>query len=520
MTKMSSIRSRLTLWYAIALLVTVGSFGGALYFERQRSGLRELDARLQVEGTLAAQYFITFQRQLGQTLEPGQIPTLALNQVGGYLSAVQDYVVIFDPDRVPIYRNAIATKIFSSGPALLQLSAVASGLNPNGVQVGGVNIEGEVRELRYAQIPLPGIWLQPASLVVAAPADSVPFGAQQLLRAMLVIAPVILVGSIGLGYVLADTSLRPLEGMVDELEAITDGRSLHRRLAPVSAEELARLANTMNRMLSRLEASFGSLRRFTADASHELKTPLMVLRAGVERAMSIPRTPTATLQPLEEVLEEIHRMSEMVENLLTLARADEGGTRLAVDPGDLRELVGEASETAGILGEENNITVRTEVPADPVIVDIDRSRIRQLLLNLVTNAIKYTPSGGKVSLGLVDQGEAAAIVVGDNGIGIPAGDVAHIFDRFYRVDTARSRTGERPGTGLGLAITKWIAEAHGGNITVQSRIGRGTVFTVTLPKRAGGQARRPSNEEQENLFSPLSGSGDTPPASEENDPPT
>ncbi len=310
-----------------------------------------------------------------------------------------------------------------------------------------------------------------------------PFGAEQLLQAMLVISPVILIGSMGVGYVLADTSLRPLEGMVDELEAITDGRSLHRRVAvPVSADELARLAGTMNRMLSRLEESFSSLHRFTADASHELKTPLMVLRVGVERAMINPRTPNEALQSLEEVLEEIHRMSELVENLLTLARADEGRASLAVEPCDLRELIGEASETAGILGEEQEIAVRTEVPATAVEVPVDRSRIRQLLLNLVTNAIKYTPGGGKVSIGLVDQGEAAAIIIGDNGIGIPPADLVHIFDRFYRVDTARSRTGERPGSGLGLAITKWIAEAHGGTITVQSRQGRGTVFTVTLPK--------------------------------------
>ncbi|HWA57557.1 MAG TPA: HAMP domain-containing sensor histidine kinase [Gemmatimonadales bacterium] len=481
---MSSIRSRLTVWYAIALLVSVGAFGAALYFERQRSSIRELDARLSLEGTLAAQYFITFQRQLGQTLEPGQTPTLAINQVGGYLSAVQDHIIIFDPDRGPIYRNAAALRVFS-GDSLNQLvTAVAGVTSGSRVETGVVGITG-AGTFRYARVPIPGIWLAPASMVVAAPVGAVPFGAEQLLRAMLVIAPVILVGSIGLGYVLADTSLRPLEGMVDELEAITDGRSLHRRVAPVQAEELARLANTMNRMLARLEESFGSLRRFTADASHELKTPLMVLRAGVERAMNTPKTPTEALQPLEEVLEEIHRMSEMVENLLTLARADEGGARLAVEPTDLRDLLGEASETAGILGEENAITVRTEVPGDPVIVPIDRSRIRQLLLNLVTNAIKYTPAGGKVSLGLVDQGEAAAIVVGDNGIGIPTGDLPHIFDRFYRVDAARSRTGERPGTGLGLAITKWIAEAHGGQISVQSRLGRGTVFTVTLPKHPG-----------------------------------
>ncbi len=477
---MSSIRSRLTLWYAIALLASVGAFGTALYFERQRSSLRELDERLRLEGSLAAQYFITFQRQSGRTLAPGQPPTLAIDQVGGYLSAVQDYVVILDPDQVPIYRNAAALRLFS-GAALSQLATVAAGAGRGGFHSGEVQIEGN-GALRYAQVPLPGIWSDTASMVVAAPVDAVPFGAGQLLKAMLVIAPVILVGSIGLGYVLADTSLRPLQGMVDEVEAITDGRSLHRRLAPVSADELARLAGTMNRMLARLEASFGSLHRFTADASHELKTPLMVLRAGVERAMTNPRTPTEALQSLEEVLQEIHRMSEMVENLLTLARADEGGARLAVEPVDLRELLGEASETAGMLGEENSIHVRTEVPAEPVIVAVDRSRIRQLLLNLVTNAIKYTPSDGKVSLGLVDQGEAVAIVVGDNGIGIPAGDLLHIFDRFYRVDPARSRTGERPGTGLGLAITKWIAEAHGGHITVQSRLARGTVFTVTLPK--------------------------------------
>ena len=485
---MSSIRSRLTLWYAVALLVSVGAFGAALYFERQRSSLRELDERLRLEGSLAAQYFISFQRQLGRTLAAGQLPTLAIDQVGGYLSAVQDHVVIFDPDQVPIYRNAAALKLFS-GAALSQLAAVAAGAGRGAIYTGAVQIEG-TGALRYAQVPLPGIWSDTASMVVAAPVDAVPFGAGQLLKAMLLIAPVILVGSIGLGYVLADTSLRPLEGMVDELEAITDGRSLHRRLAPVSADELARLAGTMNRMLARLEQSFGSLRRFTADASHELKTPLMVLRAGVERAMTTPRTPTEALRSLEEVLQEIHRMSEMVENLLTLARADEGGARLAVEPTDLRDLVGEASETAGMLGEENGIHVRTEVPAEPVIVAIDRSRIRQLLLNLVTNAIKYTPTDGKVSLGLVDQGEAVAIVVGDNGIGIPAGDLPHIFDRFYRVDPARSRTGERPGTGLGLAITKWIAEAHGGDITVQSRLGRGTVFTVTLPKHPGESADR------------------------------
>src|SRR5262245_48357751 len=300
---------------------------------------------------------------------------------------------------------------------------------------------------------------------------------------MLVIAPVILLGSIALGYVLADTSLRPLEGMVDELESITDGRGLHRRLAvPLQADELARLASTMNLMLGRLEESFVSLRRFTADASHELKTPLMVIRAGVERALTHQGTPPEAMSTLDELLGEINRVTEMVDNLLTLARADEGRATLAVEPHDLRELLSEAAETAGILGEGPGISIRTEFPDKPVILAVDFGRMRQLMLNLVTNAIKYTPPGGKVSLGLVDQGDAVAFVVGDNGIGISATDLPHIFDRFYRADLARTRTGDRPGAGLGLSITKWIAEAHGGTIGVQSRIGRGTVFTVTLPR--------------------------------------
>ncbi len=280
--------------------------------------------------------------------------------------------------------------------------------------------------------------------------------------------------------------------MIDELEAITDGRSLHRRLAvPSRTEELARLASTVNRMLARLEESFTSLRRFSADASHELKTPLMVLRAGVERALTHPGTPSEVLQALDEALEEINGMSEMVDNLLTLARADEGRATLALEPCDLRELVSEAAETASMLGEGPGIQVRTELPDQPVLAVVDRARIRQLLLNLVTNAIKYTLPGGKVSLGLVDQGAHAALIVGDTGIGISQADLPHIFDRFYRVDAARSRAGERPGVGLGLAICKWIAEAHGGSIAVQSRLGRGAVFTVTLPRNLPAPAAAP-----------------------------
>jgi signal transduction histidine kinase len=300
---------------------------------------------------------------------------------------------------------------------------------------------------------------------------------------MLLISPIILVSAGLAGYWLAGTSMRPVERIMDEVEAISDGRSLHRRLAvPVSGDEMARLALTVNGMLARLEQSFASLHRFTADASHELKTPLMVLRAGVERALVHPGVPSEILQSLDEVLAQINQMTEMVENLLTLARADEGRAPLAVEDSDLRDLVLDVAETAGILGEEAGVTAVHSVPETPVRLAVDRHRIREMLLNIVTNAIKYTPQGGTVSLGLEEKDDAVVFTVRDSGIGIAAGDLPHIFERFWRADPARSRTGDRPGIGLGLAITKWIVEAHGGSITVQSRPGRGTLFTIWLPR--------------------------------------
>jgi two-component system OmpR family sensor kinase len=153
-----------------------------------------------------------------------------------------------------------------------------------------------------------------------------------------------------------------------------------------------------------------------------------------------------------------------------------------VEESDLRDLFGDVIETAGMLGEGVGISVTSALPDQPVRLAVDRQRIREMLLNLVTNAIKYTPTGGTIDVSLAEQETGVSLTVRDTGIGIAPGDLPHIFERFWRADPARSRTGERPGTGLGLAITKWIAEAHGGSITVQSRPGRGTIFTVHLPR--------------------------------------
>jgi len=211
---------------------------------------------------------------------------------------------------------------------------------------------------------------------------------------------------------------------------------------------------------------------------------LTVLRGGVERAITTPELPPDVLATLEEALQEVNRMTELVDTLLTLARVDEGRAPLHRELVDLREIVEEVRETGELLAEPAGLTLDAVTPAAPVVVAVDRSRIRQLLLNLLTNAVKYTPPGGRVRLRLELDDGRIAMTVADSGIGIAAGDLPHVFDRFWRADTARTRTEDRAGAGLGLAICKWIAEAHGGSIEVQSRPGRGTAFTVKLPREA------------------------------------
>jgi signal transduction histidine kinase len=177
----------------------------------------------------------------------------------------------------------------------------------------------------------------------------------------------------------------------------------------------------------------------------------------------------------------IKRMTELVDALLTLARADEGIASLHREPVDLRGIVEEVRETGELLAEESGVRMEGATPAEPMVVSVDATRIRQLILNLLTNAVKYTPSGGTVRMQLATANGRITLSVADTGIGIAPGDLPHIFDRFWRADSARTRTGERPGAGLGLAICKWIAEAHGGRITLANREQGGLRVSLLLP---------------------------------------
>ncbi|MBH0195642.1 MAG: histidine kinase, partial [Nitrospira sp.] len=242
--------------------------------------------------------------------------------------------------------------------------------------------------------------------------------------------------------------------------------------------EIGRLAGTFNNMIGRLDTSFRQIRQFTSDASHELRTPLTVMKGETELVLRRPRALEDYQSVLESNLEEIDRMTRIVEELLFLSRADMGEVKMESKPVLLETLVEDIHRQATVLGQDRNIEVVLGMVV-PALVLGDELRLRELLLNLVENAIKYSHPGGKVEIGLVTVGQETILSVTDQGIGIGSDDHTKIFNRFFRTDGARAHT--KKGTGLGLAICAWIVEFHKGRISVKSSVGQGSTFTVTLP---------------------------------------
>ena len=240
----------------------------------------------------------------------------------------------------------------------------------------------------------------------------------------------------------------------------------------------AGLAKTFNEMLGRLQASFHQIRQFSADASHELQTPLTILKGEMEVTLRSPRRPEEYQLILKSALEEIDRIAHLVEGLLLLARADAGVLRMDRRSMDLAPLVKEVYEQAKVLANAQGITLFLG-PLEDVSILGDSERLRRLLLNLVDNGIKYTPAGGRVTVSLQGNRQWAYIRVSDTGIGLSHEDQKRIFERFYRTAEARSRN--ESGAGLGLCIARSIAEAHSGRIEVESIPGHGSTFTVILP---------------------------------------
>lgn len=287
----------------------------------------------------------------------------------------------------------------------------------------------------------------------------------------------VLVSALFGGWWLASRALRPIARMSAAAAAISE-RDLSRRIdVDTLPRELRDLGTTLNAAFERLETAFERQARFTADASHEMRTPLSVLRAQAEHALRKDRTVAEYREGFEICLRSTLRMAHVVEQLLALARADAGEVDVARTPVELAAIVREAVlESAGD-SERAGVAVQTSLV--PVIVHGDRSLLHEVVVNLLSNAVRYNRAGGQVRIGLEARDGTCVLTVEDDGEGIPEDALPHVFERFFRVDAARTRA--RGGSGLGLSITRWIVEAHAGSITAASRLGSGSTFTVTLP---------------------------------------
>ena len=483
---MVSTRVKLTAAFVLGMIAVALTLFLALLTARNNAVYHDIAQYAATQGDLAARV-IADAAQSGERVVATDDTALIQRmsrKVVDRLQAVPGYIVIVDTAGRAVYRSPDVMRLKDQDMAIVQSELADLPKSGEALIFSLDSLQDKLLFVSHSLAGNPGGLSRIASGALATRASTVP---REYMLDTLFIVPLIIVATGAGAFLFLGRTQRQLTEITTEVAAITDGRSLHRRLAlSEDTTDFADLVTTLNAMIGRLETSFAALRRFTADASHELKTPLAVLRADVERAMTESTTQTDRMVALEEALQEVRRMTDLVESLLTLARADEGRFDIHREPVELMPLVQEVYETALILGEAQGITVNLPFTTD-VIVMADRTRLRQLFLNLVTNAIKYTPAGGRVELGLGRHPDNVTFAVRDTGIGISAADFPHIFERFWRADRVRSRMSERGGFGLGLAISQWIAQAHGGSLTASSRLGRGSLFTVTLPLGADGQ---------------------------------
>jgi heavy metal sensor kinase len=286
-----------------------------------------------------------------------------------------------------------------------------------------------------------------------------------------------------LGYWLSGRSLAPVKRIIDTAERIGVDSLSQRLEVPRPRDELRRLTEALNAMLERIDASFKRITQFTADASHDLRTPVTVIRTVAEVTLRKPRTNEQYAQALAKILRTSEETTSLLENLLTLARADASAMGMELRVIDLDIHVRKAQERARLLAGSKSLDIDVRTPGVPVWVRADAIAIDRLLLILLDNAIKYTPEGGFCEIELLAAADEIQILIRDSGIGIAEQELSLIFERSYRADSARSR--ETGGAGLGLAIARWIAEMHGGTITAESQVGTGSLFRVCLPAPQG-----------------------------------
>jgi len=280
------------------------------------------------------------------------------------------------------------------------------------------------------------------------------------------------------GYWLVRRALQPVEKITGTAERITQHNLSERLPVSQTGDELERLSLALNRMIGRLDEAFQNSKRFVADASHELRTPLTILRGELENLAEDPQLDVGSRDRVASLLEEVERLSKIVEQLFTISRLDAGEAQTDWVRLGLCELARTTAEQMSLLAEDKDIAIACDAN-QPVLVEGDRSRLKQIVVNLLDNAIKYTPAKGAIELRVASANGHAILEVADNGPGIPPDALPHVFERFYRVDQARSTNPE--SAGLGLSIVKSICLAHGAEVEAESTVGKGSRFRVKLP---------------------------------------
>jgi len=454
--KPRSVRVRLTLWYVGVMLVVLGVYAAAIYSFVRDNSSQLLDERLHDDFDWASDMLA--QRPDG-SIAPydetgeGDSPWLQVFDLNGEL-------LWFTPES---RRYPIAEKDVLVAKPDAEVVTVPQD-PPFRVMSGGAKI-GD----------------RPVIVQVARSEGSIIQDLRQLQYILLLGLPIAVVASGLGGYILARRALTPVERMAERARLINAERLNDRLPVDNPSDELGRLASVFNDTLSRLQLSFDQMRRFTADASHELRTPLTAMRSVGEVGLRGRRDEAAYREIIGSMLEEVDRLALLVDRLLTLSRADTGKAQLSLEVVDVPELASQVAEQLGVLAEEKGQSIQVECSAVPSWVG-DRIVLRQALMNLVDNAIKYSPSGGRIEISVSQAPEGTILEVADTGPGIPPDLQSRIFDRFYRVDEARSR--ENGGTGLGLAIAKWAVEVNGGRLTLEPPKGAGSRFRITLTQTA------------------------------------
>jgi heavy metal sensor kinase len=452
----ASIRVRLTTWYVVAMCLMLIVYAAATFGAVRHEFLEQLDA------------------QLHDDFETAE----------GYLAPGPDGRVVWsgerrhDPDDETERGSDVwamdGTQIFRS-KASAGLPAVGPGTTTADERYESIAVNGHHWRALTATT-LPGG--HAVALRVSRSEDRLRQQLSEILVVLVLGLPLIVaLAGVG-GWVLARRALSPIDHLASDARRITAER-LHERLTvPNQHDEIGRLAAVINDAFARLESSFDQLRRFTADASHELRTPLSVIRGTGEISLRETRTVPEYKEAIGSMLEEVDRLTHLVETLLRLSRGDAGTVRLVAEPIDAGLLMREVVAALAVLAEERQQRLRVDA-AEDVDVRADRLVLREAFMNVVDNAIKYSPPQSAIEVRVCRVGEQAVITVADQGNGIPAEHRERIFDRFYRIDEARSR--QSGGTGLGLAIAKWAVEVSGGRISVEDGATGGSVFQITLP---------------------------------------